>query len=161
MLLKVLQMLLVLQTFAVWDFKPPPFQESSSPAATACKRKKEKVPSEIIEKLGPPCLWQSSFLSPHSRVWSSLLKDGHGVVLQVVSHDEPESSQFLRMNIDVSLEMEIDLSLKNNFHLMRKTTMKAITAGFDHDTHNVTMIMVVKKNKKKLRAQTIVVIRMR
>ena len=47
---------LVLQTFAVWDFKPPPFQESSSPAATACKRKKEKVPSEIIEKLGPPCL---------------------------------------------------------------------------------------------------------
>ena len=47
---------LVLQTFAVWDFKPASFKESSSPAATACKRKKEKVPSEVMEKLGPPCL---------------------------------------------------------------------------------------------------------
>ena len=104
MLLKFLWMLVVWQTFAVWDFKPAPFQESSSPAI------REKVPSEIIEKLGPSCLWQSSFLSPHSRVWSSLLKDGHGVVLQVVSQDEPESWQFFRMNIDVSLEMEIDSS---------------------------------------------------
>ena len=64
----------VRQTFAVWDFKSAPFEKPSSP-------EKNYLPKAI------------SSLSPHSRVGTSWLKDGHCVILQVVSEDEPEQSK--------------------------------------------------------------------